>query len=767
MSKKKVQHKRYAWKPSNQLRFGLLPTVWDPVSKSVTNAKCQFCSTFGQSWTLKKKSTSSATTCTMAATSSPTVTPPPRKKRRYRSGNETMKVFTSFRTDAIIRHLQRCHAKKWDEYNLLSDEEKINFFATKKKDDITPLRQTPLTQTALSAYMPRREQPFIGYVSKTIVRDILLALYFRKEDEPRYATLEKDVFCDDSEEDADLPRFQIKIARKARFKLAMNFISAGLSFNQAAKCLNHAKNASGMAVFQGATPDTVSRMAAKLLALSLENIKLKLAECWAFSIAFDPSKHESVNYNDIRVRIALKGGAMKNYHLLAVPSWSTYTGKKLHDQIVHIMTVLCPDWTKKIVGISTDGERKMTGRISGAQTLLQKTLAEKGSQVVHIWCGLHQLDLVVKKAYRSFFEGKWLSSLNKLLSFLQRQHNLIMEMGGKAKKFADTRWLSMSQCSSWLLKPQHKSRIQTYLNQRDTSQALDATPYDDWWLQSIFINHVAEKCGAVFSELQGLDQNLFHQDERLESLATYFKDLGSIIGPLSAAQLEEYKDEDKYCIVDTFVISFDNMKKAIENSGGFDVIAALDAMDETDRDKYIAAAAKFLVGLVAGISSINSTRNESNMGIDVKLPILPAHFAAYSAREFASAIAFFADRFAATRGQAKLVQLKKSFMDFKELFLSNATTFRTLVNARYDNIDSVNLLHSYWNPVCALGRANGKDFETLWEYASGLATIFPNTATVESDFSVVKGEMDDTRTLLTSVSLEGILHSKDFPIDML
>ena len=50
----------------------------------------------------------------------------------------------------------------------------------------------------------------------------------------------------------------------------------------------------------------------------------------------------------------------------------------------------------------------------------------------------------------------------------------------------------------------------------------------------------------------------------------------------------------------------------------------------------------------------------------------------------------------------------------------------------------------------------------LQQFCGGLATAFPNTATVESDFSVIGWEKDDTRRDLTDFSLEGILHSKQF-----
>ena len=53
-------------------------------------------------------------------------------------------------------------------------------------------------------------------------------------------------------------------------------------------------------------------------------------------------------------------------------------------------------------------------------------------------------------------------------------------------------------------------------------------------------------------------------------------------------------------------------------------------------------------------------------------------------------------------------------------------------------------------------------FPALCELCGGLATVFPNTATVESDFSILKWEKDDHRKSLTNLSLEGILQAKQW-----
>jgi hypothetical protein len=53
----------------------------------------------------------------------------------------------------------------------------------------------------------------------------------------------------------------------------------------------------------------------------------------------------------------------------------------------------------------------------------------------------------------------------------------------------------------------------------------------------------------------------------------------------------------------------------------------------------------------------------------------------------------------------------------------------------------------------------GQRFPNLAAFCGTLASVFPNTATVESDFSIIGCEK---RTCLTDLSLEGILHCKQW-----
>ncbi|KAG6946718.1 hypothetical protein JG688_00015890, partial [Phytophthora aleatoria] len=60
------------------------------------------------------------------------------------------------------------------------------------------------------------------------------------------------------------------------------------------------------------------------------------------------------------------------------------------------------------------------------------------------------------------------------------------------------------------------------------------------------------------------------------------------------------------------------------------------------------------------------------------------------------------------------------------------------------------------------GRLLGIGLSLLKQFCGDLASTFPNTATVESDFSIMGWEKDVYRKSTTDFSLEGVMHAKQF-----
>jgi hypothetical protein len=66
-----------------------------------------------------------------------------------------------------------------------------------------------------------------------------------------------------------------------------------------------------------------------------------------------------------------------------------------------------------------------------------------------------------------------------------------------------------------------------------------------------------------------------------------------------------------------------------------------------------------------------------------------------------------------------------------------------------DKHDHMTTFNDAWD--CAPGR-----FECLRSFYGGLATVLTNMTSVESNFSILKWELDENRTAFMHLSLEGI-----------
>ena len=81
-----------------------------------------------------------------------------------------------------------------------------------------------------------------------------------------------------------------------------------------------------------------------------------------------------------------------------------------------------------------------------------------------------------------------------------------------------------------------------------------------------------------------------------------------------------------------------------------------------------------------------------------------------------------------------------------------------MLKAALDKCDVNTGFDSGWTIV------EGRNLDILNDLCGCLATVFPNTASVESDFSQLAWEKDEYRMSITDLSLEGVLQCKQFEL---
>jgi hypothetical protein len=113
----------------------------------------------------------------------------------------------------------------------------------------------------------------------------------------------------------------------------------------------------------------------------------------AFSIELDAFYNAGSSYLYIRMRFYFNGSIQK-FHIMAIPMRDRHTGEYQFHLVLKLLDVIVPSWREQLIGIASDGASEMTGCIQGTLTRLANGC---DGHMYRIWCGAHQINLVVKK----------------------------------------------------------------------------------------------------------------------------------------------------------------------------------------------------------------------------------------------------------------------------------------------------------------------------------------------------------------------------------
>lgn len=694
----------------HEVQYGLSITSRSERTGAVTGATCRFCLTFGRE-------------------------AKPGAKRKRRS---TAQVFTMpFRTDNFKRHLTSAHPTAWTEYiTLASSEEKEAFFAAAVNHESTLLAHFEST----------------GDINLSINRDIVEVMIgdmlFDADDDTMNCTRSRALSIfnerDDAGPDDNIEVYSVNIKAARRFKMVLGFVAKGASFRAASRFVAVARDVTKCQYLQGASEGVCATYVRVICAASLQAIHELLRECWAYSIALDVGHAQGTSYMDMRVRFCTSSGKLANVHVMALPLFERKTAATQFDAASKALDVVDPDWRTKIVSIGTDGERTMTGRISGVQTRFEQAAK---FEVRRIWCGLHQLDLAVQKEYNALHDDSFVNTFTGLIAYLRRQQNLQTEMKTTCPKFVSTRWLSMKRVTMWLAN--HRVRVVSYLEEKQPSCA----PSLSWWILLLCVDSVATVLAATCSRLQGLSTLLSQQEAQLKELVASLSEMCTVTGPHSDASIAALDPtvsarRGSYAVTSEAALAF------IRDQGSF-VIDALTRLPPNDVSSIALGVANLFAGLYCGIIDVVATRDSGNRGIHDELPpVLPHSLAKIRPVKLSELLRAQRGRLEEAGWSATRIDLiERDHRDLQRAYRSE----RWLREALDKCSDTSTSFDEGWS-LC-----KGK-FGELRQFAGGLASMFPNTATVEADFSLIGGHKTVYRTSLTDFSLEGILHAKQFDL---
>ena len=117
---------------------------------------------------------------------------------------------------------------------------------------------------------------------------------------------------------------------------------------------------------------------------------------------------------------------------------------------------------------------------------------------------------------------------------------------------------------------------------------------------------------------------------------------------------------------------------------------------------------------------------------------------------FVAVVIRFRSRLEKNFDQNYIVGLEEEQCSLRDLYTRDET-FKTMLDRMPAGVG----FHDAWVTV-------QPRFPKLCDFAGGLASIYPDTTRVESDFSIIGWEKDEYLSALMDFSLEGIMHTKQF-----
>jgi hypothetical protein len=465
---------------------------------------------------------------------------------------------------------------------------------------------------------------------------------------------------------------------------------------------------------------------------------------WAFSIAADGSTHYGKSYLDNRIRVHING-KLYNIHALAIPMFEKHTGENMFLLVSQFFDVICPRWRTQLLGIGSDGAAAMTGHLKGFAT---RIAAESGNNIYRVWCGLHQLDLVMKHAYKALYNNEVVLIMKRFIQHLRIQQTLIAQMEATCPQLT-TRWLQMGTTSTWLL----KKRVELFEHLSSADPPIASAPPDWWWIVIFGISALTDIINPVFTKLQAPNLLVSTQATILEGLAIDICAAVGIDGPFDSETLARVNREF-YCTFGRWSVSYCRVRTFLENLGMYPR-QTLPQLDFQLCRKVLMSMGQLATGLVEGVVNIQAERNALNHASDDLPAVLPHQLVKLSTANYGNTVV-----------DKHLQQLRSSWsenniseIENQHRLLRMAYQSEPALKAALDDYAECDLATFDGGWAIVAGR-----FEVLRDFCGGIATVFPNTASVESDFSILGWDKDDHRMSLTDISLEGILQCKQYQL---
>lgn len=755
---KKHKDRGAKFNEKHALKYGLSVCSRNAKTTTVETVMCKFCVAFG------KESAADAT--------------------RKRRATANIKYFRQpFRADHYLSHLEINHKLKWAEYEHATDVDKEKFFASHIEDvamNSLNFAQQQLLGSGASGSGGGVGRVGVGRlgpgdggiggqrvgpvripaseIEKAVVEVLVGELFFNPSDEE--GVTKEQALAVFALKDGGSDNYEIVIKNQRLYDLAIKFVSCGASFRLASRMIQCTKDETKLAYYGGCSEHKVAGFVRAVLASNLQKIALMMRSVWAYAISTEAAVHQSTCYLDIRVRL-WQSGALQDFHLFSLPTFDQYPALSVMQRLEKYLDVLDPQWRGKLLGTTSNGgvhtgrNIGMTGSQQGISARLTSLVTKPGFYL--IWCGIHQLELVVKNCITSFCQKAFYDELVAVLAALRRQEQhptgqIVFntdDLPDVTSAYTSTRGFAhvLMQALKWLM--EHRVGVTQFL------QALmpASVPSASWWVCVAVAHRVMAEIEYFMKKLVTMEGGTNLVTDQVQELCKLALIMADVVG--ARRDLWDSQDTQDACAAGSFLLSYQNAQQFIQNEGGPLAIEMFDALRGVERLHISKSVAHFAVDLIAGVATIAQDGRHycaEDVGVLVNPPcVLPIEVVEMGKDAFNKMLA------------AQKARLRETFFSDDDLraIQRDYDDFMVAVE-REPILNGVLKKHGRETDVSfAWSCLNGR-FRLLQEFVGGLATVVPaaTTGSLASDLTLLNWEKPDYRQTMVDFALEGILHAR-------
>ncbi len=285
---------------------------------------------------------------------------------------------------------------------------------------------------------------------------------------------------------------------------------------------------------------------------------------------------------------------------------------------------------------------------------------------------------------------------------------------------------------------QYRRQLITYTIEKRPANA----PSSIWWVITYSITPAIDIVNVTFVVLKDKSLLLTQQEQHIQML------INTIMTMFGIEMIEELKGDDNkrasnYVNSEQWHINVNSIVAHIEDQRSFPR-NCYEELDVANQKLIIKQVGMFAMELVTGLYNVKAERDDANKPLDSNVPpVLHVPLVKLRIDMFIRAVL---DPFHAHISKFWLVE-KIDLIEGEYCDLLKVYNSYSILKATINKQDH----HASFNPRWDILLTSW--FDSLHAFVGGLATVFANTTSIKSNFSIVKWEMDENRTSLMHLSI--------------